>query len=108
MIDPVQEEGDQTEEVAGLRARGGALLTRYRGASLIRNSPPLGPYSRTKPRALWWSWGGNLFLMSEVSLYIKCIEVPRLLHGMRSGGRLDGIQIGGALEWRVQGEGCRV
>ena len=27
----------------------------YRGTSLIRNSPPLGPYSRTKPRALWWS-----------------------------------------------------
>ena len=25
----------------------------YRGISLIRNSPPLGPYSRTKPRALW-------------------------------------------------------
>ena len=26
-----------------------------RDTSLIRNSPPLGPYSRTKPRALWWS-----------------------------------------------------
>ena len=31
---------------------------RYRGTSLIRNSVPLGPYSRTVPRALRWSWGG--------------------------------------------------
>jgi hypothetical protein len=28
----------------------------YRGSSLIRNSLPLGPYSRTMPRALWWSY----------------------------------------------------
>ena len=27
----------------------------YRGTSLIRNRYPLGPYSRTMPRALWWS-----------------------------------------------------
>ena len=27
----------------------------YRGTSLIRNSLPLGPYSRPVPRALWWS-----------------------------------------------------
>jgi len=27
----------------------------YRGASLIRNRLPLGPYSRHMPRALWWS-----------------------------------------------------
>jgi len=27
----------------------------YRGTSLIRNSAPLGPYSRTMPRALWGS-----------------------------------------------------
>jgi len=27
----------------------------YRGTSLIRNSPPLGPYRRTIPRASWWS-----------------------------------------------------
>ena len=25
----------------------------YRGSPLIRNSEPLGPYSRTMPRALW-------------------------------------------------------
>jgi len=40
----------------------------YRGTSLTRNSAPLGPYSRTMPRALWWSEGGGLFLMSEVPL----------------------------------------
>ena len=34
----------------------------YRGASLIRNRPPLGPYSRPLPRALWCSWGGGHFL----------------------------------------------
>jgi hypothetical protein len=27
----------------------------YRGNSLIRNIAPIGPYSRTMPRALWWS-----------------------------------------------------
>ena len=32
---------------------------RYRGTSLIRNHAPLGPYSRTMPRALWWSLGGG-------------------------------------------------
>ena len=30
----------------------------YRGTSLIRNSAPVGPYSRTMPRALWWFQGG--------------------------------------------------
>jgi len=27
--------------------------------SLIRNSGRLGPYRRTIPRVLWWSWGGG-------------------------------------------------
>jgi hypothetical protein len=31
----------------------------YRGESLIRNSAPLGPYSRNMSRALWWSYGGG-------------------------------------------------
>ena len=31
----------------------------YRGTSLIRNTPLLGPYSRTVPRVLWWSKGGG-------------------------------------------------
>ena len=30
------------------------FTTTYRGTSLIRNSPFVGPYSRTMPRALWW------------------------------------------------------
>ena len=30
---------------------------RYRGTLLIRNRPPLGPYGRTMPRALWWPEG---------------------------------------------------
>jgi len=42
---------------------------RYRGTSLIRNSLPLGFYSRAMPRALWCSYGGLLFLMRQVSLY---------------------------------------
>ena len=37
----------------------------YRITSLIRNSALLGLYSRTVPRALWWSWGEGLFRMSE-------------------------------------------
>ena len=35
------------------------LIKVYRGASLIRNRAPLGPYSRTTPRVLWWSLGGG-------------------------------------------------
>ena len=30
-----------------------------RGTSLMRNSAPLGPYSRTMPRAPRWSYGGG-------------------------------------------------
>ena len=41
----------------------------YRGTSRIRNSAPLGPYKRTKPKALRWSQGGRLSFMSEVPLY---------------------------------------
>jgi len=40
----------------------------YRGTSLIRNSSPLELYSRNMPRALRWSQGEGLFLMSEVPL----------------------------------------
>jgi len=34
----------------------------YRGTSLIRNSAPLGPYSRNMHRNLWQSWGKGCFL----------------------------------------------
>ena len=40
----------------------------YRSTSLIRNVPLLGPYSRTMPRAIQWSYGVRQFLMSEVPL----------------------------------------
>ena len=49
----------------------------YRGTSLIRNTPLLGPYSRTIPRVLWRSQGGGLFLMSEVPLYTGAGRVVR-------------------------------
>ena len=45
-----------------------AHLETYRGTSLIRNTSILGPYSRTLPRVLLWSQGGELFLISEVLL----------------------------------------
>ena len=31
----------------------------FRSTSLIRNSAPLGSYSRSMPRALWWWQGGG-------------------------------------------------
>ena len=35
-----------------------------------KKPPPLGPYSRTMPWALWWPWGkGGCFFMGEVPLY---------------------------------------
>ena len=36
--------------------------------SFIRKHPLLRPYSRPVLRVLWWSWGGERFLMSEVPL----------------------------------------
>ena len=41
----------------------------YRGTSLIRNRPPVGPYSSPMPRTLRGSQGGGCFLMSEVPMY---------------------------------------
>ena len=40
----------------------------HRGTSLTRNTSLLGPYCRTIHRVLWWSWGGHMFLRSEVPL----------------------------------------
>ena len=34
----------------------------YMGTLLIRNSAPLGLYSMTMPRTLWWSEGVGVFL----------------------------------------------
>ena len=44
-------------------------IQRHRGTSRIRNSAPLGLYSRIMPRALWKPLGGGQFRMSEVPLY---------------------------------------
>ena len=51
-------------------------LPRYRGTSLTRNNPPVGPYSRVLPRALRWSMGGGQFLMGEEPLYDRTYK-PR-------------------------------
>jgi hypothetical protein len=63
----------------------------YRGTSLIKNSAPVGPHSRTMPRALWRSYGGGLFLMSEVTLHR--FSVWELLR----------VGVGGCSELRAQG-----
>ena len=36
-----------------------AIALEYSGTSLIGPSTPLGPYSRSMLRALWWSTGGE-------------------------------------------------
>ena len=46
----------------------GSGLRVYRGAFLMGDSAPLGTYGRNMPRALWWSYGRRLFLISEVPL----------------------------------------
>ena len=57
---------------------------RYRGPSIIRNSPLVGPYSRTIPRVLWWFWGGGCFLCA------------RYLWRERKGERERGVCVSGA------------
>ena len=42
---------------------------RYRGTSLIRNRPPLQPFSSSMPGSLCRSYGGGRLLMFEVPLY---------------------------------------
>ena len=39
-----------------------------RCTSLMRTSPLLAPYSRAMPRALWWSYWGGMFVISEARL----------------------------------------
>ena len=66
------------------KVRSGATRLRlrykpYRATSPIRNSAPVGPYSGTMPRALWWSRRGPRFLMSEVPLYQLEVNVKNEL-----------------------------
>ena len=49
--------------LSGVRVQGVQGYLAY-----IRNNAQPGPYSRAMPRALCWSQGGELFLMSEVPL----------------------------------------
>ena len=49
----------------------------YRGTSLIRNSLPIGPYSRSVPRALRWSLAGGSFVWArypcrDMLVLIRC------------------------------------
>ena len=67
------------------------MSSKYRGTSLIRNTSLLGPYSRTIPRLSWWSWGGGLFLMSEVPLYGKSTRGTKVSLGPNSGVLRDQI-----------------
>ena len=47
----------------------------YRGTSLIRNHPILGPYSRPRPRFLRLPGGGGRFVMGEVPLQgAPCVQ----------------------------------
>ena len=50
---PVEERGTPVQGQGGARLRNAG--TPYRDTWLMSNSAPLGPYSRTVPRALWWS-----------------------------------------------------
>ena len=52
----------------------------YRSTSPTRKRYPLGPYSRTMLRALWESWGGERFFMSEVPLYCRTLGAARVLN----------------------------
>ena len=49
----------------------------YRGTSLIRNRPTLGPYRRPMLRVQGGSQGGGCFLMGEVPLYALCYSPLR-------------------------------
>ena len=65
--------------VRGLGEGGlGCRCTRsaYRGTSPIRKHPPLGPFSRPMPRALWWSSGVGVFI---------CVRYPCRTQGVGCG-----------------------
>ena len=47
-----------------------SVNAQLRGTSRIRNSPLLGPFSRTMSRAIWRPQGGGVFLMSEAPQYM--------------------------------------
>ena len=54
-------------------AEEGLSIWGLQGHLAPKKQPPLGPYSRTMPRALWWPHGGGLFIMSRY----PCRAPPR-------------------------------
>jgi len=62
------ESNKEEEDTWWERARHPGLKLSYRGTSLTRNTPLLGPYSRTTSRVHVGPRGGGLFLMREVLL----------------------------------------
>jgi len=70
--EPSSEEDGFTRDEC--EAIGKKFVPQYRGTSLIRNTPLLGPHSRTIHGVLWWSYGGGRFLMSEVPLYAELVH----------------------------------
>jgi len=56
----------------------------YRGTSLIRNTPLLGPYRSTIPRVLWWSVRGGAYRGTSLTKTKICPyrrPIPRVLGG---------------------------
>jgi hypothetical protein len=51
-----------------------ACVVEYRGTSIIRYFLLLGPYIRPMPMALWWSYGGGQFFMSDVPLHPRFFD----------------------------------
>ena len=51
-------------------SRDASTVAAYRGTSLMRNTPLVGPYRRPMPMVLEGSQGGGRFLMGEVPPYV--------------------------------------
>ena len=51
-----------------------------------KKHPPAGPYGRNISRVIWWSWEGELFLMS-----VKCLFNPETRNRKVEGVRVEGF-----------------
>jgi len=70
----VQDALPQDAHWPALRAHHGPCGTPLQGYFAHEKPRPLGPYTRTMPRALWWRYGVGQFLMSEVPLQPLTLE----------------------------------
>jgi hypothetical protein len=52
------------------------FLDSHKARALIRKRTPLGPYSRTMPKAPRGSYGGRRFLMRKVPLFLTRFLIP--------------------------------